>query len=62
MNLPPALLACATCALDQGTNVAQAATTSVVFMVGLVGSVLSVFLYAIIKFAIKQRRFAQTNP
>ena len=62
MSLLPSLFACATCAQDQGTNVAHATTTAIGFMVGLIGAVLSVFLYVIIKFAIKQRRFVQTNP
>ena len=62
MSLPSSLLACATCAIDQGSNAAHATTTAIGFMVGLIGAVLSVFLFVIIKFAIKQRRFLQNNP
>jgi hypothetical protein len=60
MSLPSALLACATCMGDPGTDVAQATGTAIFFMVGLIGLVCSIFVYAIISFARKQRRFQQT--
>jgi len=62
MHLPSAILACATCMPDAGSNTAQAAGTAIFFMVGVVGAVLSVFLYAIISFARKQSRYAKANP
>lgn len=62
MHSFPAIIACATCLVDQGTPTAQAAGTAIFFMVGVVAAVLSVFLYAIISFARKQRRFAQLKP
>ncbi len=60
MNLLHPILACPVCMGDSGTDVAQATGTAIFFMVGLIGLVCSTFVYAIISFARKQRRFQQS--
>jgi hypothetical protein len=60
MNLLHPILACPVCMGDSGSDVSQATGTAIFFMVGLIGLVCSVFVYAIISFALKQRRFQKT--
>jgi len=60
MHLLHPILACPVCMGDPGTDVAQATGTAIMFMVGLIGVVASIFVYAIIRFALKQRRYQQT--
>ena len=59
MTTLPSLLACAVCMPDQGTPVADATTSAIFFMIGIIGVVLSLILGLIIKFAIRQRRAAR---
>ena len=44
---------------DPGTNVSNAASNAIVFMIGVIGAVLAVVFGVIVKFALKQRRLAQ---
>jgi len=44
---------------DPGSNVSNAATNAIMFMIGIIGAVLAVVLGVIVKFALKQRRLSQ---
>jgi hypothetical protein len=59
----PHILACATCLPDKGSRSALAQGNAILFMLLVLGFVLSIFVYAIISFAIKQKRYlASQNP
>jgi len=55
MNLLPHILACATCQVDQNTDVARASNMAILFMVAVVFSMFGVLLKIIVNFARKQR-------
>ncbi len=59
MSILHSFLACAVCMGDPGTNVSNAASNAIVFMIGVIGAVLAVVFGVIVKFALKQRRLAQ---
>jgi hypothetical protein len=55
MNLSPAILACATCSVDQNTDVARAANMAILFMVVVMFAMFGVLLKVMFNFARKQR-------
>ena len=59
MSILHSFLACAVCMGDPGSNVSNAASNAIIFMIGIIGTVLAVVLGVIVKFALKQRRLAQ---
>ena len=56
MNLPPAILACPTCLVDQNTDTARAANMSILFMVVIVFVMLGTLLKIMFNFARRQRQ------
>lgn len=55
-------LACATCRPDAGSLASIAQGNAILFMLILLAFVLSIFIYTIISFARKQKRFIEQNP
>jgi len=51
----PHILACATCSVDQNTDVARASSMAILFMVAVVFSMFGILLKIILNFARKQR-------
>ena len=59
---PLNLIACATCRVDQDTDVARAANMAILFMVVIVFLMLGLLLKIIFNFARKQRLHSNDQP
>jgi hypothetical protein len=59
----PHILACATCLPDKGSRAAIAQGNAILFMLIVLAFVLSIFIYAMVSFGLKQKRYLESqNP